>query len=387
MSGGYPLQRAEAREQLAPGSFWHDFENQRVWVMPEEGQDIKSLPVEYARRDGLFSSSKPLDDIHIQGFSLLYNHSANGFRGRAAVAITGRRWLVEDNHVRWASYSGISLGFTNSCVVRNNLVEWCGDAGVVGTRNINMVVENNKIFYNNWRRINPNFEGGASKWSLSYNSRIRNNEVAYNYGYGLWTDGFNSGVVFEGNVCHDNLMGSTLFTEIDYGNIFRDNVTFNNVDGITIGESPNTLVTRNIVFNNSTGIRMRGNFRRGNEHNPAGGELAAAHEARVRAIPDISDLEVEHEMARYRLFWRAPQYHMSNNSSVEENIVFDNSTNYFEHRNYGQRSEIDPFINNFSDYNICGTLIPSAIFSMAAGATPTSPPGRKSRGATRDRPT
>lgn len=35
----------------------------------------------------------------------------------------------------------------------------------------------------NWRRINPNFEGGVPKWTFTLDSRILNNETAYNYGY------------------------------------------------------------------------------------------------------------------------------------------------------------------------------------------------------------
>jgi hypothetical protein len=366
---GYPLQRADSREQMAPGGFWHDIENKRVWVMPEEGQDIKNLKVEYAHRDGLFAPDGAVDDIHIVGFTLVQNHSPNGFRGRSSIGASGRRWLIENNHVRWASYMGISASHANGTIVRNNLVEWCGDAAMGGARSINLVFEGNKLLYSDWRRINPNFEGGASKWSQTYNTRIRNNEVAYNYGYGLWTDGWDSGVIFEGNVCHDNLMGASLFTEIDYGNIFRDNVTYNNENGITIGESPNTLVMRNIVFNNNSGIRMRGNHRRGNEH-AASPSPAEAHENRVRnlkRIPGITDMESEQEMARYLLFWRAPKYHMSNNSYLEENIVFDNSTNYFEHRNYAERSDIDPFINNFSNYNIWWHSDPERNFQHAAG--------------------
>jgi parallel beta-helix repeat protein len=353
-----------------PGSFFLDFQNKQVLVAPEEGQDIKNLKVEYAHREGLMWAAKSLDDIHIIGFNLV--HNADWFRARRAISGQGMRWLIENNRVAWASYTGIATGRSNGTIVRNNLVEWCGDAAIGGS-GMNLLIEGNKFLHNNWRRINPNFEGGVSKWAVTLDSRIRNNETAYNYGYGLWTDIHNFGNVFDGNICHDDMMGASLFTEISSGDIIRNNVVYNSNTGITIGESPNTLVRHNVVFNNDMGIRMRGNYRRGNAHdwtaanNGGGADTYEKYLASVQSIPGISEIDVDQHMARYLLFWRAPSAHMSNSSYIEENLVFDNTNNYFEHRNYAQPSVIDPFINNFSDYNIWWHTSPANNFRHSSG--------------------
>jgi hypothetical protein len=337
--------------------------------MPEEGQDIKALKVEYAHRTGLMRAARQLDDIHIIGFTL--THNADVFRAPRAISGNGMRWLVENNHLLWNMYSAISLG-GNSCIVRNNLVEWSGDAAIGGS-GINLLIENNKFFHNNWRRINPNFEGGVSKWVYTLDSRIRNNETAYNFGYGLWTDIHNFGNVFEGNHCHDDLMGASLFTEISSGDIIRDNIVYNSNTGVTIGESPNTLVRHNIIFNNDAGIRMRGNYRRMNANNFEAGNNGIGPDTyekyleNTRKIPGISDIDVEQHMARYLLFWRAPSFHMSNSSYIEGNLVFDNTSNYIEHRNYAETSKTDPFINNFSNYNIFYHAMPDRNFRHAGG--------------------
>jgi parallel beta-helix repeat protein len=341
--------------------------------MPDEGQDIKTLDVEYAHRDGLFRPAGAIDDVHILGFKLVYNHSPAGFRGNAPVTIQGSRWLVEDNHIRWSSYNGLSSAYASDGVIRNNRIEWAGNSVITGSRLNRMLIEGNQFLYGNWRRMNPNHEGGTSKWAFTLNSRIRNNETAHTYGYGLWTDIHNFGNVFENNVCHDNLMGAALFTEISSGDVFRDNVVFNNADGITIGESPNTLAIRNVIFNNNVGVRMRGNHRRNNAHvwtaanNGPQADTYERYEANIKAIPGITEMEIEQHMARYLLFWRAPKFHMSNNSYVESNLIFDNGTNYFEHRDYAKPSAIDPFINNFSDYNVWYHSDPAKNFAHAGG--------------------
>jgi hypothetical protein len=101
---GIPLERVESRDRLIPGSFFQDCDAMQVYVALPEGKDMEDVRIEYANRDGLLAADRPLDDIHIRGFSLV--HTANWFRGKGPIRITGRRWTVEGNHVRWTSYGG-----------------------------------------------------------------------------------------------------------------------------------------------------------------------------------------------------------------------------------------------------------------------------------------
>lgn len=275
---------------------------------------------------------------------------------------------MENNHILWASYQGLASGRTSRSIIRNNLIEWCGDALIGGGQNSHLLVENNKFLYGNWRRFNPNHEGGVSKWAFTVDSRIRNNQAAYYFGYGLWMDIANSGNVIEGNVSHDSVGGASLFTEISWDDIIRDNIAFNNSSGITIGESPGTSVRRNIVFNNQVGVRMRGNFRRAAGSNASEITDLVAFRERMAAIPDIDPIRVDQAEAQYILHWLAPNYHMTNNSVVWENLLFDNSLNYFEHRNYAERSPLDPFINNFSDHNLFFHAKPDGHVGHASGS-------------------
>ncbi len=357
---GYPLQRAESRGQLAPGAFFQDFERGRVFVAPEEGRRIEDAKVEYARREGLLYTAQPLDDIHILGFTLI--HNADWFRGRRALTVSGRRWLVENNHILWASYAGVVSSRSNRCVIRDNLIEWCGDAGIGGGSNVNLLVEGNRVQYCNWRRINPSFEGGGSKWVFTLDSIVRRNEFAYNHGWAIWFDIANCNNVYAENVTHDNSVCG-LFSEISWDDVLRDNVSFNQQYGIVVGESPGTVVQRNIVFNNDVGIRMRGNYRRTNSDQGKSEE----HQKSVRAIPGIDPMQVERWDAGYLKYWRAQKAFLLNNCAIWENVVFDNATNYFEHRDYARPSPTDPFINNFSDYNLFHAKNPEAYFRHGGG--------------------
>ena len=161
---GLPLERAETRDRLIPGTFYQDIGGLRVYVSLPEGKDIKDVMLEYSCRDGLITpkgdqgSELPLNDIHIIGFTV--THNADWFRGKPSIRVTGQRWLVEGNHVLWASYmGGILMRNSNKAVVRNNLIEWIGCQGIGGGFNVDLLVEGNTVRYNNWR----SFEWGDNE--------------------------------------------------------------------------------------------------------------------------------------------------------------------------------------------------------------------------------
>ncbi len=345
---GCPLQYADSREQLTPETFALDLKGKKLYVAPAEGQDIAKLTVEYARRDGLFWPKEPLNDIQITGFRL--RHNADWFRGRSAITVSGQRWLVEGNHIEWGSYLGLQMRNSNHCTVRGNVVEWCGDMGMGGGPNIGLLVEGNRILYNNWRRINPSFEGGGSKWTSTMESYLRDNEFAYNHGSGLWCDGFNCNNFHDHNTCHDNSIWG-MFSEINWDETFRENVSYNNAEGIVIAETPGGVATRNICFNNDYGVRYRSHYHRalGDAHDP---KSIAEQRTRIAAIPGIEPAAVDRWVTAWTKYLIAPDFFMGNNGFVFENLLFNNEAAIQEHRDYKAPLPEDPYITNWSDYNL-----------------------------------
>jgi len=261
---GLPLERADTRDRLIPGTFCQDLDGRRVYVALPEESDSAQVTLEYACREGLFFPDKPLDDIHIRGFTL--RHNANWFRGRGPLRVTGQRWLVEDNHVQWTSYGGVQIVNSGACVVRSNLVEWAGCDGMGGSFNVDMLLEGNTVRYNNWRSFDWGMEGGGSKFSKTIDACYRGNIVAYNFGPGLWNDGMSAGTIYEKNLCHDNAVRS-IFSEINWDEVIQDNLVYNTGDpGINISNGPGIVIRRNVVFNCSIGVGLGGNYTRPYEH-------------------------------------------------------------------------------------------------------------------------
>ncbi|MBV9851576.1 MAG: right-handed parallel beta-helix repeat-containing protein [Armatimonadetes bacterium] len=377
---GEPLQQVTDRAKLTPAAFFSDYAAKRIYLAPAEGQDIRRATVEYAHRDGLISPEHrdintvaPLDDIHIVGFTV--QHNADWFEGRAAINFRGRRWVVQGNHVRWSSWRGMRAQAASHCIIRDNTVEWCGNTGISVESNADLLEEGNKVFHCNWQRIDPGFDGGYGKLTGTIDSRIQNNESAYNFGFGPWFDILNTGNVLQGNVSHDSIGGAGLMSEISGDNTFLDNVVYNYRDaGILIAESPGCVAERNIAFNDIIGIHLRGNYTRQNDHasaesRPTGDFSPGEQNMRqgIESIPDISPTRVDAYMAKYLLYWRAPKAFMSNNDLLWENLLFDNANNVFEERDYSKPSPKDPFVNQLSDYNIYYSADPKASISFTYG--------------------
>jgi hypothetical protein len=354
---GLPLERADTRDRLIPGTFCQDLDGRRVYVALPEESDSAQVTLEYACREGLFFPDKPLDDIHIRGFTL--RHNANWFRGRGPLRVTGQRWLVEDNHVQWTSYGGVQIVNSGACVVRSNLVEWAGCDGMGGSFNVDMLLEGNTVRYNNWRSFDWGMEGGGSKFSKTIDACYRGNIVAYNFGPGLWNDGMSAGTIYEKNLCHDNAVRS-IFSEINWDEVIQDNLVYNTGDpGINISNGPGIVIRRNVVFNCSIGVGLGGNYTRPYEHEQKWWREVIS---RMAKVPGLAPHRLTLFEAQFLKYGVAPKACLNNNCVVWDNLLFDNGIGLIEGRDYRTPSAIDAFVNNFSDYNIYWTKSEKQLF-------------------------
>jgi hypothetical protein len=360
-----PLQYSEDVNSMTPGSFLIDVEGGRLYVSLEEGQAIEKVKVEYANRSGLICSMASLSDIHIIGFTL--KHNADWARGASALFVQeGRRWRIEGNHICWSSYWGLKTDKSNEMVIRDNLVEWCGDSGVGGSHVLNMLFEGNTVRYNNWRRFRTNGEGGGSKWVVSMDSLVKGNDFNCNYGPSIWFDWGNCNVVFDSNVTHHNTQGAGLFPEFCFDMILRGNVSYNNGGGILIAQNGGTLVKRNIVFNNGSGLYVRGDGRPKEKRYPDMSTFQNTCKV-MRAVPGADPKAIDRWEAGYLRHIIAPRSLVAVSSVFWENLVFDNEENYTERRVYGKMSPTDPEINNYSDFNIWYSKEPLKMFLNGEG--------------------
>ncbi len=366
---GEPLDPAANAAQLTPGTFFLDFAARRVLFAPLEDQDPNKIRVEYARRDGqIASNGSAVNDIHVQGFTILHNASPFGYR--FGILVSGQRWVVENNHIFWSSYAGIRMEKSNHCIVRNNLIDWSGATGIGGFANINLLFENNIMRHGNWRRQDTGFDGGAGKWVFMYDSMIRGNESAFNNGFGPWFDLACGHNVYQGNVTHDSTQNAGLFAEISWNIKFLDNIAYNNEQGLMVGETSGCLLQHNICYNNQTGIYMRSDDKRLNKTEYGYQSEDSFRKLLSDNIPDIDPARLAALSDEFSTYWILPVAHPEKNNTVSENLFLDNGDAYYEWRHYGVPSAVDVDINNFSDSNLFAGTPEGSLFHYSDGAYP-----------------
>ena len=363
---GVPLTRVTDKAALIPGTYLLDYTAKRVLFAPYEDQTPAQSRIEFTARNGLIAAEKPLNDIHVQGFTLI--HNGDWFGSLHALTVCGQRWLVENNRILWSSYAGIAFRHSNHCIVRNNVVDWSGAENVVGNSTANLLFENNRLLHGNWQRQGPGFEGGALKMVSTYDSLYKNNEAAYFYGYGMWFDIGCGDNTFQGNTIRDSVNGSALFAEISWRIHFRDNIVFDNEFGLSPGESSECELARNVVFNNAWGVYLRDDGHRKTATEYGRQSVEDFRKNQAADIPGLDPARLQRLGDDYKKYWVDPPNFQVAYTDFSDNIVFNNGIGYTEHRRYGQPSDLTSAIHdNTSDNNIFWAKSPSDVIGYETG--------------------
>jgi len=179
--------------------------------------------------------------------------------GGAIVTLGGADgWRIEGNEIRYNKGSAIRSGGTGWHIVGNYL-HHNEVYGMTGT-GVRMVIEDNEIAFNNYQKTSGGNAGG-SKWFYTNGLVVRNNYSHDNGGPGLWTDGHNKAVLYDGNRVVNNTE-SGIKHEASCDAVIRNNTVEGNgfasgewmAGGIRVSLSPDVEVHHNVVSNNRNGV-------------------------------------------------------------------------------------------------------------------------------------
>jgi len=177
-------------------------------------------------------------------------------------------WIVDNCEIRFNAGTGWHTH--DGTTVRNSFIHHNKQMGI-GGQGDNCTIESTEVADNNWQGLYDwGWEAGGSKWVSTVNLTVRNCNFHHNGGPGIWTDGSNVGVLYEGNNCHDNFAPG-IFHEIGGSCVIRNNTVSGNAwgtarlnipnqsingyaGGILISESNPVEVYGNTVFDNNGGI-------------------------------------------------------------------------------------------------------------------------------------
>jgi parallel beta-helix repeat protein len=211
-----PLTRVMQKDQLAPGRFFFDQPEARIYLAEDPiGRTVELTTSAFAFGGGA-------SNVFIDG--ILFEKFASPAQRGAIDAQNGVGWTIEDSEIRLNASAGLSVG--RGTVVRNSNIHHNGQIGITGAGN-DIRIENNRIYANNTRGFSMGWEAGGAKISLADRVLFGGNIVQDNRGPGLWCDGDCRNVLYENNTIERNHEAG-IYHEISFNAIIRNNVLRHN---------------------------------------------------------------------------------------------------------------------------------------------------------------
>ncbi len=188
-----------------------------------------------------------LEGITVQGCD-------NPDNSQQAAVTTGSGWNLTDVTVTGAAGTGIDV-YGNGVTLLRVAANDCGLAGLSGGGCSNVLVQDCTTVGNNTLGNDPDYDGGAGKWTQTDHVTIDGLVSHDNTGPGLWFDTDNTNVLIENNTIYNNhglqydYSGSGIRCELDLGPVLiQNNIFYGNTGPSVQIESCRNFTVENNSF-------------------------------------------------------------------------------------------------------------------------------------------
>jgi len=260
-----PLAQVMSRAAMRPGTFFVDWDRDRLYVWlpggldPNATQVLGSTRSTQLERGGPWGNWAKPEHVHVKG--IIFRYAANFAQRGGVKAWNG--WRIEDCTVEWNNGGG--LGIDGDDVVILRVTSQDNGFSGIGGGGRNGLVKDCVVRRNNRKGFPVGWDGGGGKFCGTEGLRIVNHTSYDNTGPGIWLDWDNRNYVIEYCTCYANhgnqhaWEGMGIFTEANdgQGRIVNNVVYSNTGSGIEIAESQHVLVEGNVLVDNGAHIGLR----------------------------------------------------------------------------------------------------------------------------------
>ncbi|MFN3258229.1 MAG: right-handed parallel beta-helix repeat-containing protein [Ilumatobacter sp.] len=245
---GRPLVQVLRRDDVEPGTFFHDTAADRLWIGDDpSGRLVEASTASYAfyfhRADG-----SSLTDVTVRRYATERRHMAAIRAYSDDLVLDGL--IVEHNARIGVSAMGSGIVLRDSRVVDN------GHMGVHGNRLDTFVVERVGVHGNNKVGFDPFHSASGIKVTSSTGVTIRDSHVSRNGGPGIWTDLDTRYVTIVRNLVEANGRAGVEVELSQFVNVLSNVVLGNGEAGIWVLESSDVQVLHNASFANTNAIEV-----------------------------------------------------------------------------------------------------------------------------------
>jgi parallel beta-helix repeat protein len=229
------------QNNMAAGQFYYNASQHRLYITTNP----TGATLEVSKRiRTLFSDASY---IKLDGLTFMHSNYAS-ITNLGAMVYPGTNAWVERCTFSYADLYGVQVTsnstYTNNVAINNGLNGFAGQGS-------NFRVLNNLITGNNYRHFGTQWAAAGIKIIPDASGIIENNEVAFNYGSGIWSDWNDAGnpFIIRNNYIHDNSPEEAgIFFEASANGLIYNNVIVNsNRRGIYVSGSANVKVYNNTI--------------------------------------------------------------------------------------------------------------------------------------------
>jgi hypothetical protein len=243
---GEALQQVASKDAVVPGTFFINYERSQLFIGDNpQGKTVEASAVAQA----ITIEDAPGTMIRGLGFLHYATPPQHGALEADSPGVT-----FERNTAALNAGAGFSVSGADN-VVRDNISLRNGQLGLHGARADRLVLEGNRLAFNNQKRFNMRWEAGGAKVSNSKDTVWRNNVVEGNAGNGLWCDitCYNTTIVH--NLLRANERAGLSY-EISARAVIASNVFVDNEFGVNINESSEVEIYNNTLVENGANLRI-----------------------------------------------------------------------------------------------------------------------------------
>ena len=251
---GTPLKQVASKAEVTAGKFYVDYTNSKLYI----GDNPAGATVEATALAQAMYINQSHDSV-VRGLGFM--HYANSPGQLGAVKGDALRLRFEDNTFAWNASIGLSV-IQPDAVVRGNTFLYNGQIGLHGNKADRILVERNRIAYNNQERfVHAN---GGMKMTSSRDMIWRDNLAEGNLSHGMWADISANNVTIVRNTVRNNLYFG-IYMEISERGIIASNLVYDNGSfGIYVNESGDVDIYNNTLSRNKQNIRIWEGYRENN---------------------------------------------------------------------------------------------------------------------------
>ena len=264
-----PVKQVVKINDLGPNTFYIDEVNDRILLKPPDSVNMNTATVEVATRgyniynegrNGSLVTATIFNDAGLIIRGITFQHTANTAHQDALTIFNTTNLLVENCIFQWNNGVGFEMLNCSNVTVKNCITRYNGERGMGAGGGESIIIDDVKIYENNWRTNAPKIiahdAAGIKLYGSINNCTLNNIQAWNNYCSAVWFDWNNGNYTIRNSTINNNQKSGIMLEASRKSAYVRNCTLMYNGDGIMGYGHANVTVDSCFMFANNNQISL-----------------------------------------------------------------------------------------------------------------------------------